>query len=185
MRWCTYSASPSESWGIFPVAVRRQVCLLLARGRSLRGVVIAGTGAALSNALFLLDAGMWLQIASFPVYAALIVLVAIEWTPWRRRKERERFLARLDCAAPACPVGRTAPREPSSLPICHGRGRLPTVTRAEGLAQCRRSASRVCLIGAHRSPLGTGTSAHVGATLRQWGNSSAPVARAMNLGRSL
>lgn len=60
------------------------------------GIVIAGTGAALSNALFLFDAGMWLQIATFPVYAALIVLVVIEWTPWRRRKERERFLARLD-----------------------------------------------------------------------------------------
>src|SRR5262245_25856285 len=60
----------------------------------------------------------------------------------------------------------------------YGR-RLPTVTLAEGLAQCRFSASRVCLIGAQRSPLGTGTSAHVGAASRKWGKSSAPAPRAL------
>jgi hypothetical protein len=60
------------------------------------GWLVVGSIGGMLGSMAVLEVGIWLLIAAYPVYAALIVLVIVELTPWYRRRERQRFLAHLD-----------------------------------------------------------------------------------------
>jgi hypothetical protein len=71
------------------------------------GFAVAATGAALGNALYLFDVGMWMLIAAFPAAAAWILLAIVEATPWHHRWVHARWQAALDAQMRRARLGAT------------------------------------------------------------------------------